>query len=390
MILELKPILNIPEAELVIRCTLFEDNKGAEELANVPKNRPRTKHIAVKYHHFREAVKVKILMVKRVDITDQLADIFTNLSLTAPCVVSVTQSPTTPHVEATVSPLSAATCHAPVLSHIARSWCERTATPSPSPPHSIGKAASVASASLQSNPNVEAFIKSLQREIFQASLSDTHPTSALLNEYATARFPVDAGETWPLASIQAGIALGPHTSTQQSAATTFCRAEIPERITHGFSIILSEEDILLYFDRKLKISCLASVDQANQKPRLICNSSSAPDDITASVDDTTNMQANPQAIQFGACLARVLQIIWEVHPLDGPVLLSKWDVSDAFHQCPLRLRDVGTLSYVVPPCIGYRGLHLHQPCRPDGMGRLPRPLLLHIGNRYRHGQHLPS
>ena len=56
MITELKPILNLPKTKLVIRCTLFEDNMGAEELANVPKNRPRTKHIAVKYHHFREAV----------------------------------------------------------------------------------------------------------------------------------------------------------------------------------------------------------------------------------------------------------------------------------------------------------------------------------------------
>ena len=77
MITELKPILNIPDANLVIKCTLFEDNMGAEELAKIPKNRPRTKHIAVKYHHFREAVKIGILMVERVDTTNQLADIFT-------------------------------------------------------------------------------------------------------------------------------------------------------------------------------------------------------------------------------------------------------------------------------------------------------------------------
>ena len=73
----MKPILGIPAADLVIRCTLFEDNKGAEELANVPKNRPRTKHIAVKYHHFREAVRKKILQVLRVGTEDQLADIYT-------------------------------------------------------------------------------------------------------------------------------------------------------------------------------------------------------------------------------------------------------------------------------------------------------------------------
>ena len=34
LVLEIKDILNIPETELLIRCTLFEDNKGAEELAN--------------------------------------------------------------------------------------------------------------------------------------------------------------------------------------------------------------------------------------------------------------------------------------------------------------------------------------------------------------------
>ena len=77
MITELNPIVDIPKADLIIRCKLFEDSMDAEELANVPKNRPRTKHIAVKYHHFREAVNNGILKVKRVDTTNQLADIFT-------------------------------------------------------------------------------------------------------------------------------------------------------------------------------------------------------------------------------------------------------------------------------------------------------------------------
>ena len=73
----MRNILDIPEAKLQVRCTLFEDNKGVEELAKVPKNRPRTKHIAVKYYHFREAVKANILLIKRVDTAEQLADIFT-------------------------------------------------------------------------------------------------------------------------------------------------------------------------------------------------------------------------------------------------------------------------------------------------------------------------
>lgn len=38
----------------LIKCNVFEDNVGAIELAKLPKLRPRTKHIAIQYHHFRE------------------------------------------------------------------------------------------------------------------------------------------------------------------------------------------------------------------------------------------------------------------------------------------------------------------------------------------------
>ena len=41
--------------------------------------RTQTKYIAVKYHHFRKAVKDKILTIKRIDTKCQKADIFTKL-----------------------------------------------------------------------------------------------------------------------------------------------------------------------------------------------------------------------------------------------------------------------------------------------------------------------
>ena len=52
---------------------------GALELANVPKMRPRTKHINIRYHHFRsftEGPNPKIT-VHAVDTENQLADVFT-------------------------------------------------------------------------------------------------------------------------------------------------------------------------------------------------------------------------------------------------------------------------------------------------------------------------
>jgi hypothetical protein len=39
-----------------IHCKTFEDNSGALQLARLPKMRPGTRHINVKYHHFHEAV----------------------------------------------------------------------------------------------------------------------------------------------------------------------------------------------------------------------------------------------------------------------------------------------------------------------------------------------
>jgi hypothetical protein len=48
------PVLN---ATPKIYCKVFEVNAGAIEIANVPKMRPRTKHLNIKYHHFREEVK---------------------------------------------------------------------------------------------------------------------------------------------------------------------------------------------------------------------------------------------------------------------------------------------------------------------------------------------
>ena len=40
-----------------ISCNVFEDNSGALHMANVHKYRPRTKHLNVKLHHFRQYVE---------------------------------------------------------------------------------------------------------------------------------------------------------------------------------------------------------------------------------------------------------------------------------------------------------------------------------------------
>ena len=54
-------------------------------------------------------------------------------------------------------------------------------------------------------------------------------------------------------------------------------------------------------------------------------------------------------MQFGSCLPWLLQKNWEADPKEGPVLISKWDISDAFHRFHICPEDVGAFTYVVPP-----------------------------------------
>jgi hypothetical protein len=61
----------------VVYCKVFEDNSGALELARLPKLRPRTKHINVCYHHFREHVRLGLITIHPVSTDDQIADILT-------------------------------------------------------------------------------------------------------------------------------------------------------------------------------------------------------------------------------------------------------------------------------------------------------------------------
>jgi hypothetical protein len=60
-----------------VYCKAFEDNSGALELAKAPKMRPRTKHINLVFHHFRDYVRRGLIVIYPVGTLDQLADIFT-------------------------------------------------------------------------------------------------------------------------------------------------------------------------------------------------------------------------------------------------------------------------------------------------------------------------
>ena len=76
LIQELNGILDIHNPTPEVFCDIFEDNESCISMATTRKFSPRTKHIAIKYHHFRKHVN-KTIMVNSIDTKEQTADILT-------------------------------------------------------------------------------------------------------------------------------------------------------------------------------------------------------------------------------------------------------------------------------------------------------------------------
>jgi hypothetical protein len=74
----IQEVLQCKELKPTVIHTMFEGNTSALELAKAPKMHPRTKRIAIKYHHFhRSKVASGEVDIMRVDTNNQIADIST-------------------------------------------------------------------------------------------------------------------------------------------------------------------------------------------------------------------------------------------------------------------------------------------------------------------------
>ena len=74
---EIEEFLPVKKTEPKFFCTVWEDNRSCIKVAESPKFTPRTKHIALKYHHFRQFVSDKTVRINPIDTLEQNADILT-------------------------------------------------------------------------------------------------------------------------------------------------------------------------------------------------------------------------------------------------------------------------------------------------------------------------
>ena len=67
---------NMKTVRPVVKCRAFEDNSGALAIATVPRARPRTKHLAIRLHHFKEHVG-RDVDIEKVSTDEQHGDMET-------------------------------------------------------------------------------------------------------------------------------------------------------------------------------------------------------------------------------------------------------------------------------------------------------------------------
>ena len=74
---EIHPVFPVHIKTPNFKCKVHEDNQSCIKMANSDKFTPRTKHIALKYHHFKSHVKRGIIDIQYCRTEDQKADLLT-------------------------------------------------------------------------------------------------------------------------------------------------------------------------------------------------------------------------------------------------------------------------------------------------------------------------
>ena len=71
MVEYLNKYIKVNNKEINTYSTLFKNNAGTLQLTTEPKYRPRIKHICIKYHHFRQYIKKKIVSIRAIDTNNK-------------------------------------------------------------------------------------------------------------------------------------------------------------------------------------------------------------------------------------------------------------------------------------------------------------------------------
>ena len=164
-----------------------------------------------------------------------------------------------------------------------------------------------------------------------------HRAAPLLSQFSRQGVPVLLHTApWTPQQKDEAMKRGNHQSAH--AFTEFLRSEMGDMRKKGMFVVVPYH--LVRHHKQLRISPLGCVPQRDRRPRMI-------NDYTFSgVNPSTIKMAPPEAMQWGRTLNRILWYIYTADRRQGPVQMSKTDLSDGFYQIPLT--PSGALKLAVP------------------------------------------
>ena len=86
-----------------------------------------------------------------------------------------------------------------------------------------------------------------------------HPAANLIQYYVEEGIHAHTAPPWSLQVLETTISKGPHALEFTQEMTAFIQGDMQQRIKYGFSILLLEEDTIIMFGDKLRLSCIAAV-----------------------------------------------------------------------------------------------------------------------------------
>ena len=66
LLAEITKLVRLSITDPILQFTVFEDNRGTIELAKLPRMGSPTKHINIKYHHFRDHIQHNKIKINKV------------------------------------------------------------------------------------------------------------------------------------------------------------------------------------------------------------------------------------------------------------------------------------------------------------------------------------
>lgn len=195
-----------------------------------------------------------------------------------------------------------------------------------------------------------------------------HPFVATLEQWSTG-VPVNCGEPWSSAAVEAAVTRGPHTSALTTEARQLIMDEMDYQVAAGFSEIQLWPDLQALNCHQLKVSPLAVIPQVGRRGRLLLDLSFAvqphrtqvskrarraqhsvvsPPRLAPSVNETTTKLSPVYPVkEVGRVLSRLLHFVATVPP-EEIIMFSKLDLSDGFWRMLVAEEDKWNFAYALP------------------------------------------